>query len=271
MTVFQALVLGAVQGFTEFLPISSSAHLVLVPTLLGWSRPSLAFDVLLHAASLMAVLAYFRTDLLGILAGLGKPGPGRRLLGLLAVATIPAAAIGFFLAEPLERTFDRPRAVAIELIVTGLILFIAELFARRRQRQLQQQEDSTTEGLAGAVKAGGALTIGMAQAVAILPGISRSGITIVAGLGTGLSRSQAARFSFLMAIPALAGAAALKLPELPSLDLGAGPLAVGFLASLISSYLAIGGLIGYLQRRGLSPFAAYCLIAGPLALYLLSR
>jgi undecaprenyl-diphosphatase len=271
MTIFQAGVLGAVQGFTEFLPISSSAHLVLVPTLLGWRRPSLAFDILLHAASLMAVLVYFRAELLTILAGLGKAGPGRRLLGLLVVATIPAAAIGFFLAEPLERTFDRPRAVAVELVATGLILLLAETVARRRQEPSGRKEDATAEELAGAVKAGSALAIGMAQAAAILPGISRSGVTIVAGLGTGLSRPQAARFSFLMAIPALAGAAVLKLPELPELHLGTGALIVGFLASLISSYLAIGGMIGYLQRRGLRPFAVYCLIAGPLALYLLMR
>ncbi len=270
MTTFQALILGAVQGFTEFLPISSSAHLVLVPTLLGWRRPSLAFDILLHGASLVAVLVYFRAELGQILAGLRRPGPGRRLLGLLVVATIPAAAIGLFLAEPLERTFDRPRAVAIELMATGLILLAAETFARRR-RMRSQEEDSTAEDLAGAVRARSALAIGVAQAVAILPGISRSGVTIAAGLGTGLSRSQAARFSFLMSIPALAGAAILKLPELPRLDLGAGPLIAGFLASLISSYLAIGGMIGYLQRRGLHPFAIYCLVAGPLALYLLMR
>ncbi|MGH2733203.1 MAG: undecaprenyl-diphosphate phosphatase [Actinomycetota bacterium] len=271
MTLFQAFTLGGVQGFTEFLPISSSAHLVLVPTLLGWRRPSLAFDVLLHVASLMAVLVYFRAELGQILMGLRRAGPGRRLLGLLVVATIPAALTGLLLGKPLERTFDRPRAVALELMATGLILLVAEVFARRRQAGGKEKEDSTTEGLAGVVKAGSALVIGAAQAVAILPGISRSGVTIVAGLGTGLSRSQAARFSFLMAIPALAGAAVLKLPELPRLDLGPGPLVVGFLASLISSYLAIGGMIGYLQRRGLHPFAIYCLVAGPIALYLLMR
>jgi undecaprenyl-diphosphatase len=277
MTAFQAVVLGAVQGFTEFLPISSSAHLVLVPSLLGWRRPSLAFDVLLHAASLIATLVYFRAELLEILLGLRRAGPGRRLLALLVVATIPAAFLGFFFGEPLERTFDRPRSVAVELVVTGIILLAAEAFARLRERRSSEsreppeEEDSSPGALARIVKIRSALGMGVAQAVAILPGISRSGVTIAAGLGTGLSRSQAARFSFLMAIPALAGAAVLKLPELPGMDLGAGPLLLGFLASLVSSYLAIGGMIGYLQRRGLHPFAVYCLVAGPMALYLLMR
>lgn len=270
MSVLEAAVLGLVQGLTEFLPISSSGHLVIVPGLLGWQSPPLSFDVLLHAASLLAVLAYFRRELWSMAVGLGRPGPGRRLTGLLVVGTVPAVVVGYLLEERFEQLFGQPRTAAFLLLGTAAILAGTEAYARRRPRPAEGDPPGV-EGIAGGLTAGRALLVGCAQALAILPGISRSGSTIGAGLLSGLSRPAAARFSFLLAIPALAGAGVLKLPDLGNLDLGAAPLGIGFLASLVSSYLAIWGLIGYLQRRGLYPFAAYCLVAGPVAAVLLSR
>lgn len=272
MTLLQALVLGLVQGLTEFLPISSSGHLVLVPSLLGWPAPPVAFDVLLHAGSLLAVLAYFRREFVEITLGLVRAGPGRRFIGLLVIGTIPAAVVGGLFEEQFAAVFTQPGTVALLLMTTGLILAGSETYARlRRPGTVQAAAMPGVEELEAEVDGRKALAIGAAQAFAILPGISRSGATIAAGLVTGLTRPQAARFSFMLVVPILAGTAALQVPKLSGLDLGAGPLVIGFLAALGSSYLAIWGLIGYLQRRGLYPFAVYCLVAGAIAVILLAR
>jgi len=257
MDVIQASVLGAVQGLTEFVPISSSGHLVLVPEALGWTRPGLAFDVLLHFASLLALIVYFRADLLSVVRGAVRNEPGARRLGLLLViGNIPAGIAGILLADYFEGTFEDASASAIQLVITAVILVAAELMLAghvKRSRELKDLDDLTVRD---------SIAIGVAQAIAIWPGISRSGATIAAGLGLRVERDAAARFSFLLVIPALAGAALIELPELGKVTLATGPAIGGFVASLVFSYAAIAGLIRYLRTHSLYPFAAYCVIAG---------
>jgi len=258
---FQAAVLGAVQGLTEFIPISSSGHLVLVPAVLNWDRPGLAFDVLLHAASLAALIAYFSGDLLDLARG-GATGDRqtRRLAGLLAIGTIPAGLAGVLLADYFEESFEQPKATALQLLATAVILVAAELVLRFHQRRNAGKGSSlrTIEDL----RAGDAVAVGTAQAISILPGISRSGATIAAGLALGVDRDDAARFAFLLAIPALLGAVIVEVPELDETSIGLGAGIAGFLSSLVFSYAAIWGLIRYLRRNTLYPFAAYCVVAG---------
>ncbi len=256
MTILQALILGAVQGLTEFVPISSSGHLVLVPEALGWAPPGLAFDVLLHVASLVALVIYFWSDLVSIVRGTMRNEPGARRLGrLLIVGTIPAALAGIILADYFEASFEDARSAAIQLGITAVILVAAELALRYHARSGRPLRDVDRLGILDAV------AIGAAQAVSILPGISRSGSTIAAGLALRMERDAAARFGFLLAIPALAGAAVVKLPDLGEVSLGVGAAVGGFVASLVFSYVAIAGLIRYLRTRTLYPFAVYCVIA----------
>ena len=269
MTLVESLVLGLVQGLTEFVPISSSAHLILVPKALGWETPPLAYDVALHIASLLAVLVYFRRELIRMLVELFQSGPGRRLVMMLIVATIPAVLVGLLLNAPVTRLFGEPRLAAGFLIGTAVILTAAETAMRKRRRE-STNEDDTINALSSQVGTGRAIAIGSSQALAILPGLSRSGLTIAAGLSTGLTRANAAKFSFLMSIPALTGAGVLELPKLSNFDIGLPALAVGFFASLAASYFAVAAMIGYLQRGGLYPFAAYCLVVGVLGVVLLS-
>ena len=261
MSVLEALVLGAVQGLTEFIPISSSGHLVLVPEALGWDDPGLAFDVLLHAASFVALLIYFSGDLLDLARGVvAGDRTSRRLVGLLAIGTVPAGIAGIALGDYFEEQFADAGASAVQLILTAVILVGAELALRYHEHrtastghELRKMED---------LHAGDATVIGIAQAVSILPGISRSGSTIGAGLALGVERDDSARFAFLLAIPALFGAMIVKLPELGSGDLGFAAGAIGFVSSLLTSYGAIWGLIRYLRTNTLYPFAIYCAIAG---------
>jgi undecaprenyl-diphosphatase len=261
VSIFEAVVLGAVQGITEFIPISSSGHLVIVPELLGWDQPGLAFDVMLHVASLVALLVYFSGDLLDLARGVMSGDSGaRRLLLLLVIGTIPAGLAGLALGDYFEEAFTDARAAALQLLITAAILIGAETALRyheyraaRRGDRLRGQDDL------GPVDAA---VMGVAQAVAIWPGISRSGSTIGAGLAVGLAREPSARFAFLLAVPALFGAALVSLPDLGETSLGVGAGAAGFTASLITSYAAIAGLIRYLKTNDLYPFAAYCVVAG---------
>lgn len=262
MSVLQAVVLGAVQGLTEFVPISSSGHLVLVPNALDWGRPGLAFDVLLHTASLAALVAYFWSDLREIFRGLfSGERRSRRLALLLVVGTVPAALAGVALGDYFEESFEDAEASAIQLVITGVILIVAELvFAHNRDTRRRRGEGLRPMERIGYLDAG---IIGTAQAISILPGISRSGATIGSGLALAIDRADAARFAFLLSIPALLGASILEIPELGDTTLGIGAGAAGFITSLITSYAAIWGLIRYLRTNTLYPFAAYCLIAGP--------
>jgi undecaprenyl-diphosphatase len=268
MSLFQALVLGLIQGLTEFLPISSSAHLVLAPWAFGWPAPGLAFDTLLHWGTLIAVLIYFRRDWARMIAGFvrslttrgpwsGRPGgrladPDSRLAWWVVIGSVPAAVIGYAFEDFFQSLFNSPAAVGGFLLVTALILALSEWLGRRA-RDLAQ------------MTAGDAILIGLAQAIAIAPGISRSGATMAAGLGRGLQRDVAARFSFLLATPAILGAGLLQMPDIVQ----AGNLAallplllIGFLAAAISGYLCIHFLLAYLRRGKLYVFAGYCLALG---------
>ena len=259
MSVALAALLGAVQGVTEFLPISSKTHLVVVPALLDAQSPSLAFIVLLHLGTLVALLIYFARDLWRIASELVSGGDGRRTAILLAVATVPAAVIGLIFEETFERLLSHPRAAAFALLATAAILVGAEFLAgtirlgRRLPRPLRP--DPTLRD---------AVAIGLAQAVALLPGVSRSGSTLGTGLAVGLRREAAARFSFLLAIPAIAGANVLELPEVVADGVGAAE-AVGFVVALVTGYASVALLLRYLRRHTYLPFAAYCLVFGLVA------
>ncbi len=260
MSIFEAIVLGAVQGLAEFVPISSSGHLVIVPALLGWDKPGLAFDVLLHAASLIALLVYFSGDLLDLVRGVfAGDAKSRRLAGLLVVASIPAGAAGLLLGGFFDERFNDAKSASLLLLVTAVILVVAERLMHRNEARaartgsrMRTQDDLTV---------GGAMIVGMAQAAAILPGISRSGSTIGTGLLLGLDREAAARFAFLLAIPALFGAALVKLPDLASGNVGTGAAIAGFISSLVFSYVAVAALLRYLRTNTLYPFAVYVAIA----------
>jgi undecaprenyl-diphosphatase len=263
--MFRALVLGVVQGFTEFLPISSSAHLVLVPFVLGWETPGLPFDVAVHIGTGLAVVAYFWRELLGLAAGTVRTAAGRgeerdranaRMTLLLAVGTIPAALAGLFLQGFVEELTDRPEVVAVFLLGTAAILLLGEAVYRRREAL--ETRDMTS------VRWADALLVGVWQAVAILPGISRSGSTITGGLLRGLSRDAAARFSFLLGLPAIVGAAILELPDLTGVDPATviGATAV----SAATGFVAIAFLLRYLRTRTMRPFAGYCVVASAVSL-----
>jgi undecaprenyl-diphosphatase len=260
MSTLQALVLGAVQGLTEFIPISSSGHLVLVPEALGWEEPGLAYDVMLHAASLVALLIYFSGDLLDLVKGFMSGDEGsRRMVWLLAIGTVPAALAGLLLGDFFEEQFADAEAAALQLLITAAILVGAEQALRFHEKRTARTGASlrTMENL----RTPDAVAIGVAQAISILPGISRSGSTIGTGLALSMERDDAARFAFLLAIPALLGAMIVKLPDLSGTSLGFGAGAAGFISSLATSYAAIWGLIRYLKTQTLYPFAVYCVIA----------
>ncbi len=258
MTPLQALVLGIVQGLTEFLPVSSSGHLVLVPALLGWEFPAdqaFVFDVLVQVGTLAAVFVYFWPDLSNIARGMlrglrsGRPfaDADARLGWLLLLATVPAGAAGLLVKPQVEAAFSSSRATSLLLLVTALLLVFAERASGngRRAESLGWKD---------------ALIIGGFQIMAIFPGVSRSGSTIAGGMAQGLSRAESARFSFLMAIPVMLAAGLLSLLDLKDvagLDAFLPSLATGFAAAAVSGYLAIRWLVGYLKSHRLYGFAVY--------------
>jgi undecaprenyl-diphosphatase len=256
MNLFQALILGLVQGLTEYIPVSSSAHLVLVPWFLGWPDPSFEFEVLIQLGTLVGVIVYFWADLLkiaqAVIAGLLKGKPvdtfEARLGWLVVVATLPAVVLGGLFKDYFEQAYSAPIFVGGLLILTASLLTLAE-WVGRRERHL----DSFTWL--------DAVVVGFWQALAMLPGISRSGATISGAMLKGFDRPDAARFSFLMSIPAMLGAGVLAIKDLVEAGNVASQLpaiTVGFVAAMISGYLCIRWLLGYLQRHSLYGFAAYC-------------
>lgn len=254
MTTGLAALLGAIQGLTEFLPISSKTHLVVVTALLGEQPPTLAFITLLHLGTLIALLGYFARDLIGIAADLPRAGSdGRRLFGLLVIATVPAAVIGLIFEETFERLLSHPREAAIALLATAAILVAAEWLAGTIGRTRLARPLRAAAGPREAIR------MGLAQAVALLPGVSRSGATMSTGLALGLRRDAAARFSFLMAVPAIAGASVLELPEVAREGVGT-PEIVGFAVALVTGYASVALLLRYLRRWNFLPFAAYCVV-----------
>jgi undecaprenyl-diphosphatase len=252
--MFEAMLWGLVQGLTEFLPISSSGHLVLVPEFMGVEPPDLATSALLHLGTLAAVLLYYRKDLVK-LTRFRQDSEARHILWLLIIGTIPAT-IGIVLERQLELFQESVTAVAIALLATGVVLVISGFIARR----LKTMEEATSTD---------ALLIGIAQATALLPGVSRSGMTITASLARGLSAEQAARFSFLLAVPAIAGGGIIEAIQLAGDGGITAELWVGVLVAAVSGYLAIAFLIRTLVRIGLRPFALYCFVVGILALVVL--
>jgi undecaprenyl-diphosphatase len=262
MPLLEVIVLGLVQGLTEFLPISSTAHLTLIPWLFGWQDPGLGFDIALHVGTLAAILIYFFRDWVQIVAqGFGMNFEGdpalrrnRMLLWLMAAATIPVGFFGYIFKTQAETTWRNPNVIAAMMIVVGVVLWICDR-AGKHQKDL------------GNLTTGDALTIGLAQALSIVPGTSRSGITISAGLLRNLDRPSAARFSFLLSTPAI-GAAALKdFYDLHKHEGGIPhemriPFLVGILVSGVTGLIVIHFFLEFLKRRSLNIFVAYRIVFG---------
>ncbi len=252
MTIIQAIILGVVQGLGEFLPISSSGHLIVAPWLLGWPEHSLSFDVALHVGTLVAVLAAFAADWKRLLVGTGRAivarrpleGPEARLLWLLALASVPAAVAGLLLEDWAETTFRSPTLVAGTMAVMGAVLLVAD-----------RRADSGSAGVDG-IPVRDALLIGLAQCLALVPGVSRSGATISMALFLGLRRDESARFSFLLATPVTLGAAVLKVPELFAGG-NLTPVFVGMAASAVFGLLAIRVLLAHVRARDYRVFVYY--------------
>jgi undecaprenyl-diphosphatase len=256
VTIFQAIVLGLIQGLTEFLPISSSAHLSLAPLLLGWQDPGLAFDVALHFGTLVAVLWYFRDQWLALIKASGQLIATRRVdtvekkrVMFLILATIPGAIGGLLLEEKAETVFRAPALTAVALIVMGLILWIVDKVSEQT-RHLDSMRWLD------------ALLIGLAQVVALVPGVSRSGSTITAGRGLKLDRQSAAVFSFLMSMPIIGAAVVLKGREVLQHGGITTEIVAGVLAAAISSWFAITILLRYVSRHSYGIFALYRVILG---------
>lgn len=265
--MFQAFILGLVQGLGEFLPISSSAHLVVTPWLFGWKDPGLGFDVALHWGTLLAVVVYFRTDIWLLAKGFWHsllPSTRnfsgniyQKLSWLIIFASIPAALIGKLLEAQAEAAFRSPLLIAVTMAGFGLILAAADAYGKK-SKNLDH------------IRPLDAVLIGLSQAAALVPGVSRSGSTMTAGLSLGFKRADAARFSFLMAIPITFGAGLLKVGEF-GVGVTLGELAVGFATSAIVGFLAIRFLLQLLTKRGFSVFVWYRLAFAVvvLAVYLL--
>ena len=266
--IIQAFVMGIVQGLTEFLPVSSSGHLIIVPWVFGWDDAfitSLAFSVMLHLGTLIALLIYFRADWLRLIpAGLAtirdrsfRDDPDRRLAWLLVAATVPAAVVGFLFSDFFETQVRQIGLVAITLVIGGIILWVADRVGGRTKGV----EDVTFPVATG---------IGAAQALALIPGISRSGISISAGRFAGLDREAAARFAFLMATPITAGAIIFEGRKLltgeSGVDVAIGPLLVGLVSSLVAGLLAIRFMLSYLRTRSLSIFVWYRFVLAAIVL-----
>lgn len=257
MDIFQSIILGIVQGLGEFLPISSTAHLVLAPYFFNWPDPGLSFDVALHVGTLIAVVAFFWRDWIDIFKSasnsilstkyqiLNTKYPAK-LLWLLVVASVPGAIFGFLFDDYAEYVFRNPLIIAFTLSVVGLVLFLVDKYATHKK-------DIKNISIKDAI------IIGLSQAVAIIPGISRSGATMTAALARGFSREQAARFSFLLSTPIIFGAAIFKIPELLETGITA-PILFGIIVAAISGYLAIKYMLRFIQKVGYAPFFWYRLV-----------
>ena len=268
MPILQVIVLAVVQGLTEFLPISSTAHLYLTSWLLHWNTESLSFDIMLHLGTLVAVLVYFARDWVQIIAhGFGMTvghdkelEQNRALLSLLAIGSIPIGVIGFLFQKQAESTLRTPWVMGVMLILIGLLMWWAEKWSRG-VRDL------------GAITVADAITIGAAQALAVIPGCSRSGITISAGLFRNLTRESAARFSFLLSTPAIAAAAAKAVWDVHKHGGGLHSLVttdflVGVVVSAITGCVVIAWFLRYLRGSSLRPFVYYRIVCGIIVLVL---
>jgi undecaprenyl-diphosphatase len=259
----QALIMGIVQGLTEFLPISSSGHLILVPWLFGWKDPfidSVAFTVVLHMGTFVALLAFFWRDWVTLIpAGLAtirdrsfKGDPNRKMAFLLVIATIPAILVGPIFESKFEELVREPARIALMLCVGAAILWLADRWGSK-------QRDETSLSFRES------LGIGVAQVIALVPGISRSGISISAGMFLGLNREAAARFSFLMATPVIGGAGVWEARKFFTHEAGPNPemnvVVIGFLAAMVSGFLAVRFMLEFLKRQPLTAFIVYRIVA----------
>ncbi len=266
MTLTEAVILGVVQGLTEPLPVSSSAHLVIVPALVpGFHQPDVAFDVLLHLGTLLGVVFFLRREIGELLASLmpGKlqagPVPGtdagekaanRRMVLWIVIATFLTGMIGILFQDRIERLFESVETTACMLFITGIMLFLSD---RVKKNERRKGDMNLTDGI----------VLGLVQAVALIPGISRSGSTISFGIFRGLERETAVRFSFLLSIPAIGGAVILKSADLLRLTAGDLPvLGAGFLAAAVTGFLSLKLLFAMINKTGLAPFACYCWFVG---------
>ncbi len=272
MVLYQAVILALVQALTEFLPISSTAHLILFPWLLGWPEPGLAFDVALHTGTLVAVFLYFLPTWLELgLAGIGfhyprdashtRVGMNRRLFWYLVLGTFPAGVAGWLFHHQIEDALRKPIPIGVMLIGVGLLMWLAEARARL-ERTLEN------------IGLKDALVIGAAQSAALVPGVSRSGVTIATGMLGGLTREAAARFSFLLSTPVIAGAAIKEVPKLIVLGRAGGPelplstLLISIAVAAVVGYLVIAVFLRYLQTRTLKIFIYYRILFGIVVLLL---
>jgi undecaprenyl-diphosphatase len=242
MEILHSAILGIVQGLTEFWPISSTAHLALFPWFFGWQDPGLAFDVALHLGTLAAIIIFFWSDWISIF----QP-ENRRILWFIIIGTIPAGIAGYFLAGYAETALRAPSIIAIMLVAFGIVLYLADQYGKRFD---EIQHLSWTK----------AIGIGLAQTIAIIPGVSRSGITISAGLFSGLKRSEAAKYSFMLSAPAILGAGAISAKTLYERGIIDGSwlsILIGFIAALVAGFLAIRFLLRFLENRGFGIFIWY--------------
>jgi len=264
LSVFQAFVLGALQGLAEFLPISSSAHLALAPWAFGWPEPGLAFDVALHVGSLLALLGYFRSEWIALVRAAMSVVVTRRIETaeqrralFLVIATIPGGIAGLLLEKKAETAFRAPELIAVALIVMGAVLWIVDARASSKRNL----DAFTTLD---------ALLVGCAQAFALIPGVSRSGATITAGRALGFDRASAATFSFMMSMPIIAAAAVLKVPKALAEGGVSVPLVVAVVTAAASSAIAISALLRFVKNRGLGVFALYRFALGAAVLALVA-
>jgi len=269
MTLLESIILGIVQGLTEFLPISSTAHLRVIPALLGWQDPGAAFSAVIQIGTVLAVFVYFRKDLAeiarGIVRGLrsGRPmeDPGARLGLYICVGSVPIVVAGLLFQKAIKTELRSLYVIAGALVVVGIVMAIADRSAGKRLGEGERQ-----------ITLKDALVVGVAQMFALVPGVSRSGSTIAAGLLRGLDRAEAARFSFLLSIPAITGAGLKELWDLVQEGIGEGgvlTLVTGTVVSFVVGYAAIAGLIAFLKKRSVMVFVAYRIALAVLLLALL--
>ena len=268
MDIIQAIIIGLVQGLTEFLPVSSSAHLIFAQQALGVADVGLAFDVLLHVGTLVAVIVYFFNDIVNMIKGfllslvdlkngnfMGelKKDPYKKLAWLTILATIPIGIVGVLFNDIVESMFMGLTVPAFLLLITGCLLYVSQ---RMNTGRIDVRNITLKE----------ALIMGCGQALAILPGLSRSGTTIAAGLFAGLDKEFAAKFSFILSIPAILGAAVFQLKDLSGGSVEIGACIAGFIVAVISGYLAISVLLKIVREKSLDIFAYYCWIVGIIVL-----
>jgi len=252
MTIFQAFILGIVQGITEFLPISSSGHLVLIPQIFGWDLQPTSFDIMLHAATLGAILLYFRRDIWEIIQKVLQRNYS--LTKNIIISSVPAAIIGILFSDFIDDTFKNDKIIVVSLISVGIVMVFIEPL-------IKSSKLISTEKM----PAKNALLVGVFQCLAYIRGISRSGITIIGGLLAGLSVKEAARYSFLIGIPIIAAAAAKQLVDLDlneAKEIGIISLFVGFISSFASGILSIKFLLKFLENKGLALFGIYRIALG---------